>query len=193
MNIMKKNIFLTGSPSSGKTVVIKQVIERMGVLVNGFYTEEERAGERRVGFVIKTLDGREGYLAHRNIKSVCNIRKYGISIRNIETIAAPSITPVGKNVILLDGIGKMECFSGIFKRAVLKALNSSNIVIGTITLGEDDFIMEVMGRGDVEIHEVTRNNRKLLPDFILGRISDLHRHYGKNFPSPDKRLENTAV
>ena len=190
---MKKNIFLTGSPSSGKTAVIKQVIEKLNVPASGFYTEEERAGARRVGFVIRTLDGREGYLAHIDIKSVCNIRKYGVSIRNIETIAAPSIAPVKGNVILLDGIGKMECFSKVFKLAVLKALNSSNIVIGTIPPGGDDFIMEVRSREDVEIHEVTRNNRKLLPDFILNRISDLLMHYGKKFPTTDKQLENSAV
>ena len=174
---MKKNIFLTGSPSSGKTAVIKQVIEKLNVPASGFYTEEERVGSSRVGFVIRTIDGEVGYLAHRDIiSSDCSIRKYGVSIRNIETIAAPSIVPVKDNVILLDGIGKMECFSRVFKLSVIRALNSSNIVIGTIAPGGDDFIMEVRSRADVEIHEVTRNNRKLLPDFILNRISDLLTH-----------------
>jgi len=116
-----------------------------------------------------------------------------VSIKKIETIAAPSIVPVEKNVIILDGIRKMECFSRVFKLAVIKALNSSNIVIGTIDSGGDDFIMEVRSREDIEIHEVTRNNRKLLPDFILNRISDLLMHSGKKFPSTDKQLENSAV
>ena len=189
---MKKNIFLAGSPSSGKTVVIKQVIEKLNVPASGFYTEEDR-WLKRVGFIIRTLDGGVGYLAHRDIISACHIRKYGVSIRNIETIAAPSIAPVTDNVIILDGITKMECFSKVFKRAVIKALNSSNIVIGTIASGGDDFIMEVRSREDIEIHEVTWNNRKLLPDFILNRIADLIRHSGKNFPSTDEQLENSAV
>lgn len=192
---MKKNIFLVGSRSSGKTAVIKQVMEKLDVPASGFYTEQERAGSKRVGFVIRTLDGKEGYLAHRDIQSSCNIREYGVSIRNIETIAVPSIAPVRKfaNVIILDGIGKMECFSRDFKQAVIKALKSSNVVIGTIAPGEDDFIMAVRSRKDVEVHEVTRNNRKLLPDFILKRISDLLSRYGKKFPPAGKQLENTAV
>ena len=179
---MKKNIFLTGSPSSGKTVIIKQVIEKLNVPANGFYTEEERVGSRRVGFVIRGLDGRVGYLAHRDIISDCQIRQYGVSIKNIETIAVPSIAPVNNNVILLDGIRKMECFSKVFRLAVLEALNSSNIVIGTIALGGDDFIMKVRGREDVEVHEVTWNNRKLLTDFILDRISGLLMLHGIKFP-----------
>jgi len=52
-----------------------------------------------------------------------------------------------------------------------------------------------MGKKDqgVIIHEVTQNNRKLLPDFLLSRISDLLMHYGKYFPSTDNQLENTAA
>ncbi len=39
---MKKNIFLTGAPSSGKTTVIKKIISRLEHPAVGFYTEEER-------------------------------------------------------------------------------------------------------------------------------------------------------
>ncbi len=190
---MKKNIFLTGGHSSGKTAVIKKVIGKLSVPSNGFYIEEERVASKKVGFIIKTLDGRQGYLAHQDIKSVFNIRHYGVSVNNIDTIAVPSIAPVKTNIIIFDEIGKMECFSKVFKRAVIKALNSSNIVIGTIAPGGDDFIMAVRSREDVEIHEVTRNNRELLPDFILNRISVLLRHYGKKFPLTNKQLENTVL
>ncbi|MFC1548668.1 nucleoside-triphosphatase [Candidatus Omnitrophota bacterium] len=45
---MKLNIFLTGVPSSGKTTVIKKVIQGLPRPANGFYPEEEeRVGERR--------------------------------------------------------------------------------------------------------------------------------------------------
>ncbi|MBN2531900.1 MAG: hypothetical protein JXB88_03355 [Spirochaetales bacterium] len=48
----KKNIFLTGAPSSGKTTVIKKIIPHLPSPAKGFYTEEERAGERRAGFMM---------------------------------------------------------------------------------------------------------------------------------------------
>ncbi|MGR3293706.1 MAG: nucleoside-triphosphatase, partial [Candidatus Scalindua sp.] len=130
-----KNIFLTGAPSSGKTTVIKKIIESLNHPANGFYTVEER-----VGFTMKTIDGKEGYLAHQDIKSDFHIRRYGVSIENIESVAVPSISPVKNSIIILDEIGKMECFSLAFKQATTNAINASNIVIGTITLGGDDFI-----------------------------------------------------
>ena len=167
-----KNIFLTGAPSSGKTTVIKKIIKNLNHPANGFYTEEERVDGKRVGFLMKTLGGRKGYLAHQDIKSDFHIRRYGVSIENIESIAVPSITPVENNIIILDEIGKMECFSLAFKQATTNAIDASNIVIGTITLGGDDFIREIKKKKDVAINEVTVNNRNLLPSIILRKISN---------------------
>ncbi len=175
MNIMKKNIFLTGAPSSGKTTVIKKVIKGLNFPANGFITEEERIGGKRAGFLMKTLDGRTGYLAHKDIKSDFHIRRYSVSIVDIETIAVPSINPVNRNIIILDEIGKMECFSEVFKQAAVIALDSPNIVVGTITFGGDEFILSVKNRDDIEITEVTPDNRDLLPDLILRKISDIFK------------------
>lgn len=168
-----KNIFLTGAPSSGKTTVIKKVIAKLTVPANGFYTEEERTGDRRVGFLMKTLDGRQGYLAHQDIQSAFKIRRYGVSIENIDAIAVPSIKPAGNAIIILDEIGKMECFSELFQRAAREALDSPNIVIGTVTLGNEGFIKEVKQRNDIEIIEVTPHNRDMLPDVVLNEIVDI--------------------
>ena len=170
---MKKNIFLTGAPSSGKTTVIKKVIAGLEVPVRGFYTEEERVAGRRVGFMMKTLDGRKGYLAHQDMPSDFHIRRYGVSIENIETVAVPAITPVNNHIIILDEIGKMECFSESFKKAAINALDSPNIVLGTITFGGDDFIMNIKDREDLEIHEVTPDNRNSLPVIMIKKITEL--------------------
>lgn len=175
MNEYKKNIFLTGAPSSGKTTVIKKIIEGLVFPAKGFYTEEERVGGRRVGFLMKTLDGKSGYLAHQNIKSDFYIRRYGVSIENIENIAVPSIMPFNDVIIILDEIGKMECFSELFKKATIMALNSQNIVIGTITFGGDDFIQGIKKREDIEIYEVTLENRDLLPGLVLQKVLFLRK------------------
>jgi nucleoside-triphosphatase len=165
------NIFLTGAPSSGKTTVIKKVIERLDMPACGFYTQEEKINGRRSGFMMKTLDGKSAYLAHQDIESEFRIRRYGVSIENIEDIAVPSIEPSDNCIIILDEIGKMECFSEKFMQTALAAVNSSNIVIGTITLGGPDFVQQIKKRGDTEIIEVTHENRNLLPDIIIEKIN----------------------
>lgn len=166
-----KNIFLTGAPSSGKTTVIKKVIQNLPFPCNGFYTEEERSNEgTRRGFVLHTLDGKKGYLAHEDIISEFHIRRYGVSVENIENIAIPSIRPIDNQMIILDEIGKMECFSPKFIEAVKLALDSPNIVLGTITLGGTDSIQEIKKREDIKIIEVTLENRDYLPQIIIQDI-----------------------
>ncbi len=113
------------------------------------------------------------HIAHQDIKSDFHIRRYGVSIENIENIAVPSITPIEGNIIILDEIGKMECFSKAFKQAATNTLDASNIVIGTITFGGKDFILEIKKREDIEINEVTMDNRNSLTGLILRKISNL--------------------
>lgn len=169
---MITNLLLTGPPSAGKTTVIKKVIAALASPANGFYTEEERVEEKRVGFLLHTLEGKTGYLAHQEIESDFSIRRYGVSIENIDTIAVPSIKPTGDQLIILDEIGKMECFSETFVEGARKSLDSLNLLLGTITYGHRGFIQEVKERPDVEVVEVTEENRDLLPAKILKRLEE---------------------
>ena len=138
--------------------------------LNGFYTEEEAEDGRRKGFIMKTLDGRTAYLAHEDILSDCRIRRFGVSIENIDSIAAASIVPAEGRIIILDEIGKMECFSGRFRLAAVTALDSRNIVVGTITLGGGDFIKRIKEREDVVLIKVTEADRDSLDSLVISKI-----------------------
>jgi nucleoside-triphosphatase len=167
-----RNIFLTGPPSSGKTTVIQKVIAEIGEKATGFYTQEIKKHGKRVGFMMKTLDGKEGLLGHENIKSSYHIRRYGVSIENIEQFAVPAITPQSEDtLVIIDEIGKMECFSTAFRDAVRKALDAPNMVLGTIAVGGTDFIQAIKERNDITIYGVTPENRDRLPDLLLEIIS----------------------
>lgn len=111
-------------------------------------------------FLINTLDGKNCILAHISIKSVYRVGKYGVNIENLENIAVPSIIPNNADeLILVDEIGKMECYSTLFRETVIKALDSNNPVIGTIALKGDKFISGLKSREDVLIEQITEQNR----------------------------------
>lgn len=64
----KRNfIILTGMPGCGKTTMIQKIVDdlkkRNVANVVGFYTQEVRRNEERIGFDIHLLDGRVGTLA----------------------------------------------------------------------------------------------------------------------------------
>ena len=65
--------------------------------------------------------------------------------------------------MLIDEIGKMECFSNAFVDAVQRLLDGSTPAIATVASKGAGFISEVKARIDVELIEVTLGNRDELP------------------------------
>lgn len=121
-----------------------------------------------MGFSITTLDGREGILAHEDIKSRWRVGKYGVNLKDIDSIAVPAMLPTRKEeIVVIDEIGKMECFSLVFKETLTKALDSPNWVIGSIAKKGDAFIQGIKEREDVTIIYVTPQNRDILVHEIL--------------------------
>jgi len=170
----KRNILITGPPGCGKSTVIEKVVNRMEEPVGGFFTREIKESGRRVGFSINTVDGREGILAHQNIRSQFRVGKYGVNIEDIDSLAVSAIIPAQrKQVIVIDEIGKMECFSDLFKKTLIQVLDSPNCVIGSIALKGGSFIQGIKNRDDVTVSSVTPETRDSLVEEILGSISKL--------------------
>ena len=159
-NRHKSNILVTGRPGIGKSTLIERIVSRIQKPVTGFFTREIRDRGKRVGFSIVTLDGKMGVLAHLDIRGHFRVGKYGVNIEDIEQIAVPSMSPPGPGVIIvIDEIGKMECFSPLFRRSLLKGLDLENPVIGSIALKGIAFIEKVKARKDVFLIEITEKNR----------------------------------
>lgn len=128
--------------------------------MTGFFTREIREKGGRCGFSITTLDGHKGILAHIGIGGRFRVGRYGVNIDDIEKIAVPSmIAKRADDIIIIDEIGKMECFSELFKKTLMEALDSENPVLGSIALRGVPFIEDVKGRKDVQLIEITESNR----------------------------------
>ena len=170
-----KNILLTGRPGVGKTTVIMRALELLpGIRATGFYTRELRGPRGRLGFEAVTLDGRRRTLAHVNFKSPRRVSKYGVDVEGFEEAIVPSVDPAlhpQAQLIVVDEIGKMECFSAKFRETVVRALDSDIPVLGTIGLRGDSFFQSLKRRDDVEVVEVTRANRDRLPERLAKMLS----------------------
>jgi nucleoside-triphosphatase THEP1 len=163
---MSRNILVTGPPRCGKSTLIERVVGRIHKPMTGFFTREMRQKGKRVGFSITTLDGKEGVLAHQDTKSRFRVGKYGVNLEHIDQIAVPSMLPTkADEILVIDEIGKMECFSSLFRQTLLNVLDSDNSVIGSIALKGDEFIQKIRERADVLLIHMTENNRDELLDF----------------------------
>ena len=169
---MDKTIFLTGSPGSGKTTLIRRMIERLPPPVSGFYTQKLRVDGARKGFELVTLDGQRGILAHVEIRGRPRIGKYGVDLDVLDQLAVTAIRAAlqdkgQQGIVVIDEIGPMEMLSQNFCNAVLEALDSPVGVLGTIVQRSTRFGDQVKRRPDADLIEVRRDNRDELLNHIL--------------------------
>ena len=167
-----ENILLTGPPRCGKSTVIERLVKEIHKPVTGFFTQEIKEKGRRVGFSIITLDGKEGVLAHEDSKSPERVGKYGVNLDELDRIAIPAMIPSKPDeIVIIDEIGKMECFSPLFRETLIRTLDSANLVVGSIAQKGSPFIEKIKERKEVLLVTVSEKNRNSLPAFLLERIS----------------------
>ena len=168
-------ILLTGRPGVGKTTVIMKVAEGFRGRAGGFYTEEIRKGNMREGFRIKTLDGRDGVLAHVSRPGPFRVGRYGVDVDAFDEIAIPSLERAleREDLIIIDEVGKMELFSRRFRSLVHRILGSDKKILGVIHQRTDPFTQRIRQLPAVEILTVTEANRSVLSSLILNKLGQI--------------------
>ena len=164
----KKNILLTGPPRCGKSTLIEKIIKKIDIPATGFFTREIRESGQRVGFFINTLDHRTGVLAHQDLHNRFRVGRYGVNLEDIDRIAVSAMMPDQPGMlVVIDEIGKMECFSEFFKKTLISLLDSNHRLLGSVTMKGDRFIRRIKARDDVLLVTVTLTNRDKLESMFL--------------------------
>lgn len=166
----KKNLLITGSPGVGKTTLIRTVADRLEDLhPQGFYTQEIRKDGTRAGFELIGLDGRRGILAHMNIKGPWRVGKYGVDVEGFESFLS-DLSLSDSSLVIIDEIGKMECFSAKFRLLIEDLLEASPPFLATIAFHGSASIEAIKQRGDVELYTLTLENRNRMVDLVAEKI-----------------------
>jgi nucleoside-triphosphatase len=152
---------LTGAPGVGKTTLVRKTVEALvGLRARGFTTEEIRDGGQRKGFRLETLDGDRATLAHVDIRSRCNVGRYGVDVDTMDRVAVGTLKfDSSIDVFVIDEIGKMECFSSKFVKTVETLLDSGARIIATVPLKGSDFVRKIKQHPQAELLEITKENR----------------------------------
>lgn len=168
---MGKTLLLTGHPGSGKTTIIRKVIDVLGERAGGFYTEEISGPGGRKGFRLVTLAGDEVVLAHKDLRGpkVPRVGRYGVNVSALEEVGVAALCQAGreKDIIVVDEIGKMELLSNDFQVAVMEAILGPRIVLGTILSKPNPQADLYKTLAPVTLWEVQRRDRDELPERVL--------------------------
>ena len=181
MTAIAKNILITGLPGSGKTTLIRKLAEELREFSPaGFFTQEIRERGMRKGFLLASLDGKNtGVLAHTDIKGPHRVGKYGVDLAGFEWFLDElKLADLSAGLVIIDEIGKMECFSNRFQELISSLLNKPVPVIATIALKAGGFIDAVKRRPGILLYELTERNRDALLPEIAVRVRSLERSRG---------------
>jgi nucleoside-triphosphatase len=177
---MASHILITGLPGVGKTTLIRKLVERLTEYrPAGFYTEEIR-NERgtREGFRLVTLCGRQLVLSHVRHPGPHRVSRYGVDVAGFERLLEElDLRHSPSSLIIIDEIGKMECFSKRFVDVVTLLLDGSKTLVATIALKGEGVIRQVKRKPDCRVVTVTRENRDRLPDELTSELQEQFREH----------------
>ena len=162
-------ILLTGRPGIGKTTAIRHVVKGLGNRAGGFYTREVRAGRRRTGFELVTLDGKTTPLATKELDVTFDrpapFGRYRVNLDAIDGLGVPALLDAldKGQVIVVDEIGPMEILSPRFRDAILNVLEGEVAVVGAIMLRSQSFADRVKAHPRATVMHITMDNRDDLP------------------------------
>ena len=171
-----KHILLVGRPGIGKTTLMKRLAHHLRRFpVDGFLTEESREEERRVGFWLSSLDGRQVLLAHRQLDSPVHVGPYKVNVSVLEQVAVPIIQRAitQATILLMDELGTMELTSKAFEQAVQQAFDRGPAIVATAGVAPLPFLDALKRRKDVELIPLSPSNRAAVEEELTARLTAL--------------------
>lgn len=176
---MASHILITGLPGVGKTTLLRKLAERLTEYrPAGFYTEEIRDAQGvREGFRLVTLCGRQLVLSHVRHPGFHRVSRYGVDVAGFERLLEElNLRHSPSSLIIIDEIGKMECFSKRFIDLVTLLLDGPTTLVATIAMKGEGFIRQVKERPHCRLVTITRENRDRLVDELASELKERLGH-----------------
>ena len=174
---MKKHIFLTGEIQIGKSTAIRQFLESSGAHADGFltrfYTQEQQLLQRHELQRELYLYRFDSKLGESEGRLAVKMNRPDIEVF-VETFAVHG-TGIVRNsgasgLIIMDELGAFEEKALEFKAAVFEKLDGVVPVLGVVKKRDSPFLDAVRAHPNVEVIEVTVENRDGIPQLLRERF-----------------------
>jgi len=169
-----KNIFVTGAIHSGKSTILKKVIEHFPNLsISGFLTRPVYEGNKKKGFTLESWDGSKNIFAHTELDAAdqYDIYKFDHAVFEEFGVTILEKALIEGEIILMDEIGMMERQAAHFKQTIIDCLNAPQPVLGACQQRAIWFLALLKNRTDTIVFSISKNNRDLIPGNIISLLN----------------------
>jgi len=131
----QNNIFITGPPRSGKSTLVREILEEMDLKAEGLRTPDIREGGERKGFkLVDIKSGEEGVLAHVNVEEGPKVSRYRVNMKDLNRLTEKSLADVSEDcdLVVIDEIGTMELYSDYFVEKMEELLDSEKMILAVL-------------------------------------------------------------
>ena len=161
--------FLTGEIQTGKSTVIRRLVDTLDLNAGGFKTKWTGiSGARKLVLMPFSAD-----IASYTDRNIAAVEENGSIVARTDVFdeMGPRILEQrdGYDVIIMDEIGFLESRSLAFQNAVTETLDGNIPVLGVIQRRSIPFLNSIRARSDIILITVTEKNR----DDVLARLVEL--------------------
>lgn len=168
-----KHIFLTGEKGVGKSTLLKRLLDGCSKETSGYVTLPYRINGVQKGYYMHSLTPVGEYENDSPVMIRRSEKKMTAIPQTFETLGISVIEAALSSldkIAVLDELGKAEKHAPLFQQAVFHLLDEHNLVLGVLQKGAGDFVEAAASRPDVEVYEVTEENRENLYPVLKEKI-----------------------
>ncbi len=170
---MIRNIFLTGPRNVGKSTIIKAVLALFDGTIGGFVTLPKLLTNERRVFLMDSfnLEYPKNYIPY-----ICQFGRDGSLepiLRTFDDFGVRILKDALQkevDLIVMDELGVFESAAKSFQEEVKLCLASSIPVLGVIKAKDTKFLREISDRTDVQVLDITIDNRRQMQNKIQNII-----------------------
>ena len=167
--VAARNLLLTGPSGVGKSTVLQAVARSLtGRVVRGFVSQSIRNAGQLIGWRLDSFTGRGGVFMHCDLKTPHRLGRYGVDLSLLERLVETEFDAVNvADLYVIDEIGRAGPMSALFVSTVTRLLDSGAPTVSAVHRTASGFPQTVRERTDVDLWEVTRENRDKLVAAVL--------------------------
>lgn len=161
---------IVGANGTGKSTLIRHVLQALSVPIFGFETvKEDSLEEPDLGSPIYIYEaGKEHIQTSKNLVGYCHKQKSSAIPTGFDHFAPLLLCPPpDRHLIMMDEIGFMESKSELFCQAILSVLDGDIPVIAAVRDKNVPFLETVRSHPKAHVFRITQENRLSLYDELL--------------------------